>query len=70
MDNCSAKQTFGKFDVFQNPSETGQSITSETDAFLLTGLSCTSCMVYDNVLKFILFPSATKGDSTSVNMML
>ena len=39
LNDCWAKQTFCKFGLFQTPLETGWSITSETDAPSLTGIS-------------------------------
>ena len=50
LDNFWAKQTFGKFDVFWTPLETGCLITLETDTPLLTGLSGVTISTWVGIL--------------------
>ena len=66
---CWAKITLLKFDVFQTTSETGRLITSKTDVTSLTGLYCTCCTGYDNVIIFMLFSGATLGTWVGVPMV-
>ena len=61
LGGCREKQTFGKFDVFRNSLETGCLSTSDNDAPLLTGLSCTCYTDYKDVIIFLLFSGATLG---------
>ena len=63
------KLTLSTFYVIPNTSETGHSNTLETDSPSLNEISCTCCMGYNNVIKFLLFYGVIKGDSTSGNMM-
>ena len=56
---CRAKQTFFKFDFFQTPSESGRSITSDTDATSLEVISCTCGDKCDNMSMLLFFYGAT-----------
>ena len=57
---------FGKFDVFKTASKKGRSMTLETDATYLTGLSCNCCTGYNNLIIFVLFSGMTLGTQVGV----
>ena len=68
LDYFWSKWTFGKFDTFITPSETGRSVTSDTASTSLNGISCTCCTDCGGVIISLLFYCVTFGTCVGVSL--